>query len=104
MSLVHCMVIVGVMVILTQPGVITAGEDCVGLMVLQSGLGLDSIDSMLCGSKQLSERTALLLATTWQTILVWLQHNCCKQSKPAPACFDRPTFCGPSQLVSIHYT
>ncbi len=67
------MVICGVMVMSTQPVVSIAGEASGGSVELQSALGLDSTDSVLCSSVQLSRWAALLLVITWQTILVWLQ-------------------------------
>ncbi len=39
-------------------------------MVLQSALGFDSVDRVLCGPVRHSDWTALLLVMTWQTSLV----------------------------------
>lgn len=78
---------------LCQPslGVSTAVEDCGRLMVLQSALGLKSTHSVLCGSVQLSEQTALLLVIPWQTILAWL-HQQQPKLDTAPACCDEVNF------------
>ena len=85
----------------TQPVVSIAGGDCGGLMVLQSALGFDSVDRVLCGSVQHSDWSAMLLVITWQTTLVWLEQKRPK-FETAPPAVMKSTFCDPSQLLSIH--